>query len=109
MVALDSHFEHLTAAQKAGWKTPKENPDIDPAHEALQIVEQFRELLRQPAVLEKPDAFRGHLRAGETAAAALESLLRDARGPKQASHTATEKAFQSLGAACAACHEKYRD
>ncbi len=83
MVALDRHYEHLAAARQAGRMTPKENPDIDPAHETLQILEQFRELLRQPATLRKPDDFRGYLRAGEAAATSLESLLRDARGQKQ--------------------------
>jgi protein tyrosine phosphatase (PTP) superfamily phosphohydrolase (DUF442 family) len=68
MVNIDHHFDHLKLSRKAGWKAPKEHPDIDPPHEALQLLEQHRELRRQPAMLKKPADFLAWLREGETAA-----------------------------------------
>src|SRR5262249_16238759 len=109
MVAIDSHHDHLTLARKSRWQPPKEHPDIDPAHEALQLLEQFRELRRQPATAKRPDDFQKWLREGESAAGALESLLREAKSRKKLDPAALDKAFAAIGASCAACHTKYRD
>ena len=48
MVQVDERWDHLKAVQKAGFKTPADQPDIDPPHEALQLAELFRELSRLP-------------------------------------------------------------
>jgi hypothetical protein len=57
MVQVDERCDHLKAAQKAGFKALPDQPDIDPPYEALQLVEQFRELLRLPKVNERGKEF----------------------------------------------------
>src|SRR5262249_25055290 len=47
MVNIDTYWDHLKLVQQAGWKTPVDHADLDPAHEALQLLEQFREATRQ--------------------------------------------------------------
>ena len=46
MVQVNTTFENVQAIRKAEWKTPKAKPDLDPPHEALQLVEHFKELQR---------------------------------------------------------------
>jgi protein tyrosine phosphatase (PTP) superfamily phosphohydrolase (DUF442 family) len=108
MVRIDEHFDHLTLIKKAGWKVPKDHPDLDPPHEALQLVEHFTELARQPAVAKRPDEFRGWLGEAEGAARDLEKALR-ALGKEMSAAAAAEQAFERSRALCARCHARYRD
>ncbi len=108
MVEIDHRFENLLAARKAGWQTPLDHPDIDPPHEALQLLEHFRELARQPLLRKRPEDFGRWLGEGERTAADLEKTLRVAKGTA-VDAAAAEKAFQRTRAACTQCHAKYRD
>jgi protein tyrosine phosphatase (PTP) superfamily phosphohydrolase (DUF442 family) len=107
MVGVDDTWEHLKQVRSAGWKVPPDHPDLDPAHEALQLVEHFREADRIPEVRERSEEFRRWLADAESAAGELEGLLRAA--DKKPDAVVAEKAFQGAGAACARCHAKYRD
>jgi protein tyrosine phosphatase (PTP) superfamily phosphohydrolase (DUF442 family) len=109
MVAIDHAFDNLKLAHKAGWKTPPDHPDIDPPHEALQLLEQYQELGRQPAMLKKPADFRRWLHEGEIAVRDLEQILRQARRTGKLDEKAAERIFFRAGAVCNACHAKYRD
>jgi hypothetical protein len=104
MVGIDNRWDNLKLAQKAGWKVPPDHPDIDPPHEALQLVEHFRELARQPAVKDRPEDFRRRLADAEQAAGELEKSLR----PKPDA-TAADKAFATVATGCTQCHARYRD
>jgi protein tyrosine phosphatase (PTP) superfamily phosphohydrolase (DUF442 family) len=106
MVQIDQHWDNLTLIKKAGWKTPKEHPDLDPPHEALQVWEYYRELARSPATQNRPADFRAWLADSEEAAKQLENELRER--PKSDS-TSVDEAFQRLRALCTRCHAKYRD
>jgi hypothetical protein len=108
MATIDFRWEHLKQVRAAGWKPPPRHPDLDPPHEALQLLEQFREARRLPQVKERPADFQHQLAAAEEAAAALESALRQG---KQGTRTipATVEAFRKIGASCADCHARYRD
>ena len=108
MVELDRRWDHLQAVRRAGWKTPKNHPDIDPAHEALLLVEQFRELARQPLVERRPSDFRRWLAEGERAATELEKALR-VNKEREINAEAAELAFSSVRNGCSQCHAKYRD
>jgi hypothetical protein len=46
MVAIEQLHDRLVELDKAGWKTPPDDPDTDAAHEALLLKEQFTELER---------------------------------------------------------------
>ncbi len=106
MVSVDERWDHLKLAYAAGWKAPPGHPDIDPAHEALQLTEHYREASRMPAVRERPEEFRRLLKDAEEGAKELEAAVRRREGVDGA---AAEQAFRRSGAACAACHAQFRD
>lgn len=103
MVAIDATTGNLQAIRKAGWRTPKDKPDLDPPHEALQLVEHFKELRRLPKTGERPEDFRDKLADAEACAQKLEDAL---RAPKEG---AAEEAYKQTDAACLRCHAAYRD
>lgn len=109
MVHIDHHWENLTHIKKAGWNVPKNHPDLDPPHEALQLREHFRELARQPSLQERPADFKSWLGQAETAARELEENLLKTAKDKEASLDAAEKAFARSRMLCSQCHGKYRD
>jgi hypothetical protein len=102
MVAIDGRWDNLKRAKEAGWKTPPDHLDLDPAHEALQLVEQFREASRLKQSAERSDEFRRWLATVEADATGLERALRT-------DHTAADTSFAKVGAMCVQCHAKYRD
>jgi len=108
MVQIDHRCENLVAVRKAGWNSPKDKPDLDPPHEALQLVEHFREIARQPAAQQRPADFRRWLADGERVSAELEKTLRIDKG-KTVDGRAAEKAFLAMRSVCSQCHAKYRD
>jgi protein tyrosine phosphatase (PTP) superfamily phosphohydrolase (DUF442 family) len=104
MVNVDACWDRIKAIRAAGWKTPPDHPDVEPAHEALQLREHFHEAGRLPATGQRPDDFRGRLADAEQAAQALETALRDRKD-----QAAPDVAFQKSAASCTQCHVKYRD
>ena len=103
MVNVDQCWDHLKRVKAAGWSAPPNHPDIDPAHEAMQLIEHYREATRLTSVKNRGPAFATLLAEAESAATALEAGLRDKDGVR-----ATE-AFARSATACATCHETYRD
>src|SRR5262249_23423023 len=95
MVAVDQHWDHVKAVRAAGWKAPESDPDLDPAHEALQLREHYREAARLESVRSRPEEFRRLLSEAEGAAGGLETALR--KGGK------VEDAYRESAAACARC------
>ena len=108
MVAVNATYENVQAIRKAEWKTPKDNSDLDPPHEALQLVEHFKELQRQPKTAARPEDFRTKLAEAEMRAETLEDALRATKG-KAPDAAAEEDAYKKLDAACMKCHAVYRD
>jgi protein tyrosine phosphatase (PTP) superfamily phosphohydrolase (DUF442 family) len=109
MVQIDHRWESLTHIKKAGWRVPKDHPDLDPPHEALQLMEHYRELARLTDVQERPADFKTWLADAETAALDLEKVLRRAAMDKTPESEAAEKAYQRSHMLCSRCHGKYRD
>ena len=103
MVAVDATFGNLQAIRKAEWKTPRDKPDLDPPHEALQLVEHFKEIQRLPKTAERPEDFRQKLADALDRAQQFEDVL---RAPKEG---AAETAYKQMDAACLRCHAVYRD
>jgi protein tyrosine phosphatase (PTP) superfamily phosphohydrolase (DUF442 family) len=102
MVAIDARWDHLKATKAAGWMAPPAHPDIDPPHEALQLLELYREAGRMPDVTRRGAEFVSLLRESEEAAGELEKALRG-------NTIAAQAAFERTQALCARCHAKYRD
>jgi protein tyrosine phosphatase (PTP) superfamily phosphohydrolase (DUF442 family) len=111
MVAVDQTWERLRLAEKAGWRSPAVHPDIDPPHEALQLMEKLRELGRADETKAHPHDFRKILTASEAAAETLhESLATWSRaGRRGAPPVEATAAMKSLGTSCTACHKAFRD
>lgn len=97
MVAIDEVWDRLKLVKAAGWVTPKEHPDLDPPHEAVQLTEHYRESARLPAAKGMPFA------EAEAAATELRTALR-ARDSAKA-----DAAFARSAKACSTCHSAHRD
>jgi protein tyrosine phosphatase (PTP) superfamily phosphohydrolase (DUF442 family) len=109
MVGMDERWDALKLARESGWRVPADHPDIDPPHEALQLLEQYREAARLPRVKERPEEFRRWLAVAEASAGQLEQALRGGKGRQSVDAAAAERSFQELKGACTRCHSKYRD
>jgi protein tyrosine phosphatase (PTP) superfamily phosphohydrolase (DUF442 family) len=105
MVDVDARWDNLKLVKAAGWAVPKDHPDVDPPHEAVQLAEHFREAARLDAARKRGPDFAGLLADAATAAAGLESELR--ANPVNAVRTSI--LFDKFAATCTACHGKYRD
>lgn len=109
MVHIDQRWEHLKAIRAAGWTSPTDHPDLDPAHEALLLQELFRELARpgprNESVKNHPAPFHRMLHESETAAATLQTAL--ATIPVNRDQAAA--AFDAIAKTCKSCHQSHRD
>ena len=109
MVTIDHAWDNLRLVRAAGWKTPPDHPDIDPAHEALQLAEGFQEMRRLPEVGKRPEDFRRWLDEAQASAQALEQLLREGKNKKVVDGEGAERVYRRTSAICTQCHAKYRD
>ena len=111
MVAMGHTHDHLKEIAAAGWRTPAEHPDLDPAHEALLIREQFTEVLRTDYVRQKPEAFKELLSDSEEAAQELEDVLRQWQSttPNAEPPDPVHRWSARITANCKACHQRFRD
>src|SRR5687767_2406839 len=105
MVKVDFHWEHLKASQKAGWRPPADHPDLDPAHEALQVQEHFTEIGRTSDAAARAHQYRRALAHSEQGVMKLRELLSTTPIDK----AAADAAFKSVAASCTACHAAHRD
>jgi len=105
MVQIDERWGHLQALRDAGWQVPAGHADLDAPHEALQLVEQFREVARLENLKQRPPEFRALLDEATTRAEAFERCLRQ----PTLDGDAVEAAFRASASTCARCHERFRD
>ena len=110
MVNVDERWEHLRAVQAAGYRPPKEHPDIDPADEAVILWEQYREAQRLPDAARHGMDFIERLEHAEIQAKEAERLLRIfGTEPQRAVREQLDRTFTAMGKSCATCHKSYRD
>ncbi|MEZ6128449.1 MAG: hypothetical protein R3C59_07185 [Planctomycetaceae bacterium] len=115
MVHLSHAADHLKLIAEAGWKSPVDHPDLEPAHEALLLRELFTEVLRTEEVQQQPEDFQHWLRDSEASARELETQLNTWNDARQSSPSpaappaelATQ--MERILANCKACHVSYRD
>ena len=105
MVSIDNAWDHLKLVRAAGWKTPKDHPDLDAQHEAKRLAGHYLDVSKLPKTKDLPEDFLRWLADGQAAANKLEIVL---RSPK-VDGEAAEKAFMQGSMACSRCHSKYRD
>jgi protein tyrosine phosphatase (PTP) superfamily phosphohydrolase (DUF442 family) len=110
MVQVDERWDRMKAVEKAGFKAPPDQPDIDPPHEVRQLVEQFRELVRLPEAKERGQEFLAAAEAAEGHTAKLEHALRTfGKGPTPEARNRVEAAFVAAGKSCTTCHAQHRE
>lgn len=109
MVTLDEHLDRLRGCQQAQWCSPQGQPDVSPAHEAVMLWEQLRELQRSDDVQGRRSDYAELLIASAKAADELRQKLSDARGALVESLGERDAAFTLLVQTCAACHKKHRN
>ena len=105
MVSIDNTWDHLILVRAAGWKTPKDHPDLDPRQEVGQLIQHYREVSELPKTKDRPADFLRKLADARAIAKDLESIL----GSPTVDAGAAEKAFAKANQACTRCHAKYRD
>jgi protein tyrosine phosphatase (PTP) superfamily phosphohydrolase (DUF442 family) len=103
MVHVDFSWVNMGKVKKAGWRSPPESPDVQPAHEARILAEHFRELARLDEVKGRPEDFRRWLTESEVASWDMEKALRAGDTEGAGRH------FERVRQACADCHAVYRD
>jgi protein tyrosine phosphatase (PTP) superfamily phosphohydrolase (DUF442 family) len=106
MVEIDQTWTRINQVRNAKWGVPKDQPDVDPAHEALILAEHFRELSRVLDTSTNPDhAFTSLLTEVEKASWDLSAALEKGKLDSKAA----ESAFDRVNRSCVSCHAQFRD
>jgi protein tyrosine phosphatase (PTP) superfamily phosphohydrolase (DUF442 family) len=103
MAHVDQRLDLLKASQALKWAVPPNNPDVAPPHEAMMMLEAFRELQRLPEAQAKGPDFLAHAKAAEDAATALQAALAAGAADK------ADAAWITFKASCDSCHATYRN
>jgi protein tyrosine phosphatase (PTP) superfamily phosphohydrolase (DUF442 family) len=106
MVEVDCRCDRLKAIAATSWRSPPNQPDLDPAHEVRLLAEQYSESLRL-GLSERPDELRQWLATAHENVLELEKLLRPPAGIKDSAEL--DRGFRQVRADCTRCHAKYRD
>jgi protein tyrosine phosphatase (PTP) superfamily phosphohydrolase (DUF442 family) len=105
MVKIDEHWDRLNRFRSNHWQLLPGEPDLTPAHEALQLAEAFQESARLPPRPGHSPALGEGLDQSARLARELEAALR--MMPRD-----SEKADalqRQLAAGCRDCHSRFRD
>jgi protein tyrosine phosphatase (PTP) superfamily phosphohydrolase (DUF442 family) len=106
MVQVDERADALKLAQNTYWSAPSAHPDLDPAHEALQLEELLREIGRAAGVARSADPdFTKRLAESEDSVRSLRTAL-EAR-PLSAADA--DAALKRVTGTCTACHAAFRN
>jgi len=105
MVTVDMHWDHLKLLQKNDWQPLATHPDLDAAHEALQLQEQLHEIGRTEGAKAHPADFQQMRQASEKAAAELSKTLR----AKPSDTARADVLAKEIGTSCTSCHKAYRN
>ena len=101
MAGLDRAWDGLKLCQVAGWKTPADHADLAPAHQALLVWEGLTES-RRMAENSDPQLVKWLDEAVAEAAQLRQSV-------QAGDEAAASRQFKQVEAACARCHEQYRN
>lgn len=100
MIEVDLAFENLGHVKTAGWKVPRDHPDLVPAAEAGRLTDN----LRLSVDAGRGDEFMRRLKQSIDQASALEeALVADAPAAD------LEARWKLVSASCKDCHKTYRD
>ena len=104
MVGVEHAHDHLKLFAGNKWQPIKDQPALEPDHEALLLREHFTELLRSKEVMSKPERYQELMKEGEESAQNMETALKDwvaagrpAKTPDSASRRTAPPATSSSG------------
>lgn len=110
MVQIDERWEHLKAIRAAGYLSPKEQPDLQPANETVILWEHYREAQRFPETIQHGSDMIEQFKSAENAAKEVERLLRlFAAEARPEIKGQLDKAFDGVAKSCSTCHQAHRD
>lgn len=104
MVEVDVAYEHLGDIRAAGWKTPKDHPDLVPAAEAGRLADQLRFSGEDARSQAKGEDYAAKLQSAISRATALEAGIVNGESADQ-----LEARWKLVAASCKECHSVYRD
>lgn len=107
MVRLDERWDRLKEARKSGFPASTDRPEDEPAHEALQVLELFREAARLDESRARGDDFLREVAEADRRAGDLRDAL--AKAPTGSTPDEREAAFAAVARSCASCHARSRD
>ncbi len=111
MVDVEHINNHLKLFAANKWQPIKDQPALQPDHEALLLREHFTELLRTKEILALSARFQELMKEGEAAAQDMETALKDwitAGRPEKTPETLAQ-GMDRIGKNCTACHKLFRD
>ncbi|XZE52463.1 hypothetical protein SH139x_004156 [Planctomycetaceae bacterium SH139] len=111
MVQLEHTHERIGQIAAAGWQSPAEHPDLEPAHEALLLREHFAELIRAEKNTGREPEYMELLRDSAEAAESLERSIRAWQAAKTGSPPpqTLDNSARRVGENCRKCHRVSRD
>ena len=111
MVGVEHANDHLRLFATNKWQPLKDQPALEPDHEALLLREHFTELMRTKEIMQKPERFQQLMKEGEGAAQDLEKSLRDwiATGRPEKTPDSLVTGMDRIAKNCTACHKQFRD
>ena len=111
MVGVEHAHDHLKLFAVNQWRPIKDQPALEPDHEALLLREHFTELLRTKEIKQKPERFQQLMREGESAAADFEAVVKKwmAEGRPEKTPAAFLTGMDRITKNCTACHKQFRD
>lgn len=112
MVEVGHAYDHLELLQQHDWKTVPEHPDLTAVHEALLLMEHYRELSRTQGDEFPDQRFADLMQHSEQTAAEFYERLsnEEAFSSLDASQSQyRERMMKTMKQQCKACHVDYRD
>lgn len=109
MTQIDITFEHLKALEKNNWQVTETTPDITATHQALLLLENYKELPREfggenlTTNNATSSLFNKHLKQSTDLSIELESALRNNKLSQATS------LMKNLRSSCIDCHSDFRD
>ena len=111
MVELERTHDHLKQFATSAWRSVPRHSEMDPAHEALLLVEHFAEMLRSDVIARQPEGFQKMLRESESDGTMLQSAIRqwNSSTKSESIPTSIVEPFNRISRNCVTCHREYRD
>ena len=107
MVSAEKHFDALVRFAANDWQPLSEHPDLDAAHEALLLMEQFAELLRTETY--PGSEYVTLLERSKQSSQELHELLNDSSEHANFQVLRAGELVNAIKQDCRSCHRQFRD